>query len=63
MAHKLVDRKYCACLDDYKCEFIVDTDADLENLPQAGTGSTAVSLESGKVMVVNTQGNWVVFGG
>ena len=44
-------------------EYICDTDADFANLPEACTGSTAVSLESGKVMVVNTSGEWVAFGG
>lgn len=64
MAIKLVEKNYCACQDDYKYEYIADTDADLENLPEcSGTGSTAVSLASGKVMVVNTRGEWVVFGG
>ena len=64
MAIKLISRKYCACQDDDIKEFICDTDADLENLePCSGTGSSAVSLESGKVKVVNTQGEWVTFGG
>lgn len=62
MAIKLMLREYRVWMDDYKHEYICDTDADLENLQPCGTGSTAVSLESGKVMVVNTQGKWVVFG-
>ena len=63
MAIKLMLREYRVWMDDYKHEYICDTDADLANLPECtGTGSTAVSLESGKVMVVNTQGEWVVFG-
>lgn len=64
MAYKMVARNYNSCCDDYKCEYIADTDADLAELPQCDrVGSTAVSLESGKVMVVNTQGKWVEFGG
>ena len=64
MAYKMVARDYNSCCDDYKCEYIADTDADLENLPECTrTGSTAVSLESGKIKVVNTQGKWVDFGG
>lgn len=66
MAIEMVSKKknYCAGKGVYKCEHIADTDADLANLPEGcGTGSTAVSLESGKVMVVNTQGKWVEFGG
>ena len=64
MAIKMVARDYNTCCNDYRSEYIADTDADLENLPKCSrTGSTAVSIESGKVMVVNTQGEWVVFGG
>lgn len=64
MAIKMVSREYCACMDDYKKEYIVDNDSDLVNLPKCtGTGSTAVSIESGKIMVVNTNGQWVAFGG
>lgn len=50
-------------VNEEKLEFICDTDADLAKLPKCCTGSTAVSIESGKVMVVNTQGEWVTFGG
>lgn len=64
MAYKMVARDYNCCGNNYKCEYIADTDADLENLPECDcVGSTAVSLESGRVMVVNTQGKWVEFGG
>jgi hypothetical protein len=65
MAIKLLTREWCKCADEYKHEFIVDTDADFDALPTegVGTGSTAVSLESGTVKVVNTQGEWVTFGG
>lgn len=44
-------------------EYLCDTDADFENLPDANVGSSAVSIESGKVMIVNTSGKWVAFGG
>lgn len=63
MAIKIIEGKYCGYQDDYIREYVADTDADLETLPKCCTGSTAVSLESGKVVVVNTQGNWVAFGG
>lgn len=63
MAIKLISKNLVPYLDEDILEYIVDTDADLENLPTCtGTGSTAVSLASGKVMVVNTQGEWVAFG-
>lgn len=63
MAIKLMTREWCKCAHEYRHEYIVDVDADFENLPPSGTGSTAVSIESAKVMVVNTEGEWVVFGG
>ena len=64
MAIKLIKMTYKSCMDDCRYEYLADTDTDLDNLPKcSGTGSTAVSIESGKVMVVNTQGEWVVFGG
>lgn len=63
MAIKLISRKYNVFIDGYVKEYLVDTDTDFENLPEVCTGSTAVSLESGNVKVVNTQGEWVTFGG
>ena len=63
MAIKLTDREYNPFVDDYKCEFIVDADSDFENLPKACTGSTAVSITTGNVRIVNTSGIWVEFGG
>lgn len=63
MANKKISKKWNPYLCDYECEFICDTDADFANLPKSCTGSTAVSIESGKVMVVNTNGEWVAFGG
>lgn len=64
MAIKLVSREYCECVDDYKKQYIADTDSDLSKLPTGScVGSTAVSIASGKVMVVNTSGKWVTFGG
>ena len=63
MAIKLVSKEYVPSLDDYKCEYIVDTDSDLANLPDGCTGSSAVSVESGSVRVVNASGAWANFGG
>lgn len=62
MAYKLINETYCPYVNESRKEFICDTDADFTNLPDACVGSTAVSIESGKVMVVNTEGNWVEFG-
>ena len=59
MAYKRINDSY---VNGCRKEYICDTDADFANLPEACTGSMAVSLESGKVYVVNTQGEWVEFG-
>lgn len=64
MAVKLMDQNFCPYAKGFKCDYICDTDADFANLPaDACTGSTAVSLASGTVKVVNTAGEWVTFGG
>ena len=62
MAIKKVNSEGCTSTDIYRCEFIVDTDADFENLPAACPGSMALS-PSGKMMIVNASGEWVKFGG
>lgn len=64
MAIKKISETYGACWNDRRYEYLVDTDADFKNLPEcSGVGSTAVSIESGKIKVVNTKGEWVDFGG
>ena len=50
-----------SCYNEPPREFIVDTDADFDNLPEACTGSTALSIESGSIRMVNTEGEWVPF--
>ena len=57
------DNEYIAHLDEYRAEYLCDTDADFAKLPNACAGSTAVSIASGTVKVVNTSGKWVTFGG
>jgi hypothetical protein len=59
----MVNSEGCTHTDVYRCEFIVDSDADFANLPKACPGSTALCPASGTVMVVNASGNWVKFGG
>ena len=63
MGFKLINHEYCPYNDEYKKEYLCDTDADFENLPADCVGSTAVSIESGAIRVVNTTGEWVTFGG
>lgn len=62
MAYKQIGREWCAPAGEYRKEFICDTDADFEQLPDCGTGSAAVSIASGNVRVVNASGEWVDFG-
>jgi hypothetical protein len=62
MAIKLINREWCVFAEDFRCEFIVDSDDDFASLPKSCAGSTAVS-PSGKVMMVNASGEWVEFGG
>ena len=52
----------------YECEaprrdFVMDTDADIADLPSCGAGSTAISVASGKVFMKNASGAWAEFGG
>lgn len=63
MAYKLIDENYCPYVGEKRKQFICDTDADILKLPACCVGSSAVSIEIGKVWVVNTSGKWVAFGG
>lgn len=63
MANKKIKQEWSAVLDKYIEEFICDTDADFAHLPPAAPGSSALSIASGKVKVVNSQGKWVDFAG
>ena len=63
MAIKIMNREFSPYVHDSRLEFMCDTDADFASLPEACTGSVAVSIESGNVRVVNTSGVWVAFGG
>lgn len=63
MAKKLVERKWCAELEEYTHDYIVDTDADIASLPACATGSSALVVESGAIYMVNASGVWAVFGG
>lgn len=60
MAIKLINSEYCACVNDYRKEFICDSDADFNNLPKCCVGSTALST-SGAIRMVNASGEWVPF--
>ena len=63
MGHKIIDKRFIPLTNQVMYDYIIDTDEDVANLPQSPVGSNAVSSASGKVFVVNTQGEWVAFGG
>jgi hypothetical protein len=63
MAIKLINQEFCPYSKETKKEFLCDSDADFAKLPVACTGSTAVSIATGNVRIVNTSGEWVAFGG
>ena len=63
MAYKMVNKDWCDTQLMTRVDFIMDTDADAKDLPESCTGSMALSVESGKMFMVNASGNWVVFGG
>ena len=63
MAIKKINREWCPYLDDYKEDFIVDTEADVASLPECCTGSSALVVESGTPYMVNASGVWAVLGG
>lgn len=62
MAIKRTKREFCVCTGEYLCEFFLDTEADVEELPKCGTGSTALVTATGNVYVVNASGAWAKFG-
>ena len=63
MAYKMTKVEFCSWNKEEIMEFICDTDDDFANLPTCATGSTAVSVESGTIKIVNASGQWVTFGG
>lgn len=63
MAFKKIDQDWCET-GDFRCEYILDTEADVASLPNACcVGSVAVVVESGNVYMVNASGKWAKFGG
>ena len=63
MAIKLVDQEWSPHLDAYIREYIVDAEADVENLPISCVGSTALVVSSATIYMVNASGEWATFGG
>lgn len=63
MGCKLITRNNTTYTKLNAQEYIVDTDADIESLPQdCAVGSTAIVIESGRIFMVNSCGEWKPFG-
>lgn len=62
MATKMINKEYCSYLDDYKQDFIVDTEADIATLPECCTGSKALVAQTGVNYIVNASGAWCACG-
>lgn len=63
MAHKIMTEGKRVLYSDQVREILCDTDADFATLPKCCPGSTAVSVASKNVYMVNASGRWVLFGG
>ena len=63
MAIKWFGEKWCLEAKDHTKEFILDTEADVAELPECCSGSTALVCSTGNVYIVNASGQWVKFGG
>lgn len=61
MGVRLICSTLCSTENKFRREFICDTDADFADLPESATGSTAVSIESGNIRMVDTNGEWKPF--
>ena len=57
------ERQWAAGVCGYQCEYILDTEADVKNLPECCTGSTAFVVATGNLYMVNASGKWVLVGG
>ena len=45
----------------HRKEFIVDTEAEVADLPKCDPGSSALVTETGSVYIVNASGEWAKF--
>lgn len=41
------------------CEYVCDKEEDVETLPEAPMGSTALVIETGNVYMINSEKEWV----
>ena len=62
MAIKWYGEEWCLGANDYSKEFILDTEADVAELPKCCPGSCALVCSTANVYIVNASGVWVKFG-
>lgn len=62
MAYKCISCAWSDTLRTMRRKFILDSEADLADLPESCPGSMAVVAEGGKTFMVNASGAWVPFG-
>lgn len=55
---KLIDTHYKAASAETIEEWLIDTDAEVKDLPKAPAGSYAISAETGAKFFVKTSGEW-----
>lgn len=59
MAFKMIGCEYCAVQDAQRYSFVLDSAADVANLPECCPGSTAmVADKGGALYMVNASGEW-----
>lgn len=58
MAYKLIETKRNYVLKVNQKTFVLDSEADKENLPPCDAGSIAYVAKGGKVFMANTSGGW-----
>ena len=59
MAIRMIERTWCGLVDDFRCSYLMDSAADVADLPKSCVGSMAmVADKDGAVFVVNPSGEW-----
>ena len=62
MAIKEIDREWCVCQQKYRSKYVVDSEADIVNLPETAAGGIAMVASTGKIYMMNASNEWVKFG-
>lgn len=59
MAIQLVNKEWCPYVGDFRCEFVMDSEADAANLPKCCAGSVAIVANADSpAYMVNASGEW-----